>query len=124
MRLEPLELFVRVKIGIFVVETDHHTHMNQIGLHMVKESACISARLDRPTHSVLHIARFKQWVFFIDLPHLLQTDTVELGIAVFLQIEFLNDSFSKRPPSSLSKDSLFCDYFDAWCKIVLLLSLF
>ena len=73
MCFEPLELFIRVQIRVLIVEPDDHTDVDEVGLHMVKESAGVCARIDWPADRMLDIARLEKSAAGIHLPDLFQT---------------------------------------------------
>lgn len=93
MCFEPLELFVRVQIRILIVESDDHSNVDEVGLHVVKESAGVCAGIDWPTDRMLDIARLEKSAAGIHLPDLFQTYTVELRIAFVSQLELVHYLF-------------------------------
>lgn len=72
MRFESLKLLVWIKIGILIIEADDHSNVDEIGLHVIEESAGISARINWPANSVLHVAGLEKSAAWIDLPDLFQ----------------------------------------------------
>ena len=58
---------------------------------MIKERTRISLRIYGPSNCMLNIARLEMLVSFLNLPNLLQTNTIELRVAVFTKVEFLYD---------------------------------
>ena len=124
MRFEPLELFVRIEIGVLVVESDNHSYVDEIGLHVIEESPGVCARINWPAHCVLHISRLEKPATRIHLPNLLQAYSVELRIALVSQLELLHYLLRKRASSTFGKDCLFGNHFNARRKVLLPLTFF
>lgn len=90
MGFEPLELFVRVEIGVLVIEADNHSDVDEVGLHVVEESTRVGAGIDWPTDCVLHVSRLEQSAAGIHLPYLFQANTVKLRIAFVSELELVH----------------------------------
>jgi hypothetical protein len=60
MSLECLELLIRIKVGIFIVQAYNHSNVDKIGLHMIQESSRVSVCTYRPAHCMLNIPRLEE----------------------------------------------------------------
>jgi len=88
-----LELFIGVKIRIFVVKTNAHSHMNKTFTLVIHEGALIDIRRCRPVNCMLHESFLK--LLIINLPDLLQTEPIVLfRQTILIQVEHALDLFS------------------------------
>jgi hypothetical protein len=88
---QPLEFLVGIDVRIAVVETNDHADVDEIWLHVVEEGASVGVGVDWPAYGVLNVSRPKQFVSLIDLPDLLESDTVNLGVTFIPQFEFIDN---------------------------------
>src|SRR5690606_1848409 len=96
MRLETLELFKGRQIRVLVVEVEHETDRNHIVLEMIEERAAAGLHVERPAEGVLNQARLVPGR--IDLPQLLEPDTVFRRFAALIKLELRDQLLGKRTP--------------------------
>jgi hypothetical protein len=102
-----LEELIRVDVRILIVETNNSTYVNQIWAHMVHKGTSIDIGGERPVHSVLNQTLLEVGVAFSHSPNLLEANSIVLNAdIIFLEIEILLNSFSKRASATFSQYSL------------------
>jgi len=107
MSLVLLEKLIRVDIRILIVETNDSTNVNQIWAHMIHKGTSIDISRERPVDSMLNQTLLEVRVPFSNSPNLLKSDSIVLNAdIIFLEIEILLNSFSKRASASFSQYSL------------------
>lgn len=106
MGLQLLEFLIRIQIGIFIVETNHQSDMDEVRLHVVQERPGIGIAVNWPSNCMLDISRLEQFVTLIDFPDFLEADSIELRVTLIPEVEFLHDLFGKGASASLGKDCL------------------
>lgn len=74
-----LKFFVWVQVGILIVEAHDKSKMNEIGFHVIQETARIHIRRKRPSNRVLNMTLLKVWVALVNLPDLFQADSIVLN---------------------------------------------
>ena len=120
MRLELLELFVRIEIRVLVVEADHHPKQNFVRAHMVHEGACVDIAGQRPVDRVLDKAFSEVRIAFGDLPDFLESKPVVLDTHGGLcELEVVLEPLSEASTSSFGEYSLRSSNFDSWAKRIL-----
>ena len=85
MGLEALEFLEGREIGIGVIEPDHETGGEQVLVEVIDERAAIGAVVERPADGV--DGQPGAVLGGIDLPQLLDAETVALRVAVPAQLE-------------------------------------
>ena len=91
MRLQLLELLVWVQVGVFVVESNHHTQQNLVRFHMVHKGAGVDVACNWPIYCMVNKALFVVRIALSYLPHLLEPNTVVLStnrVLVKLKLSF------------------------------------
>lgn len=102
-----LEKLIRVDVRILIVQANDCTDVNQIWAHMIHKGTSIDIRWERPVYSMLNQTLLEVWVSFSNSPNLLKADTIVLNAdIIFLEIEILLNSFSKRASATFSQYSL------------------
>eukprot|EP01033_Poteriospumella_lacustris_P004048 gene4047-gene4446 len=108
MRLPALEFLIRIQVGVLVVQTDNHTHQDEVGLHVIQKCAAVDItdrrRLQRPSKSVLNQTRGQ--IFFGNFPDFLDTDTIRLNVLALAQVELLDKVLRARASTSLCENSM------------------
>ena len=77
--LKTLEFFVWVQVGILIIQAHDKSKMNEIGFHMIQETARIHIRSKWPSNGVLNMTLLKVWVALVNLPDLFQADSIMLN---------------------------------------------
>ena len=102
-----MEKLIRVDVRILIVQANDCTDVNQIWAHMIHKGTSIDIRWERPVYSMLNQTLLEVWVSFGNSPNLLKADTIVLNAdIIFLEIEILLNSFSKRASATFSQYSL------------------
>ena len=108
VRLELLEFFVGIEVGVFVVETHDHAQVDKIGLHVVHERSRIDITGHRPVHCVHHMTGLKVRIVRRHLPDLFQTQSVMLqAYRVLVEFKSALEMLSEGAARALCEDSLF-----------------
>src|SRR5260221_6777879 len=105
VRLEALEFLIRRKVGILVAEADDIADRDLVVLHVVHEGAAIRVRVERPAcgmHDESGLVLLR-----LDVPELLETDAVLLGVGAFSQPVFLFELAPELAAAALGKESVF-----------------
>ena len=79
VRLEALEFFIRIEVGILVIKSNNITHMNKVRCHVVQKGACIDVSCNWPVNCVLYHSWLEVWVVFRHLPDFFETDSIVLS---------------------------------------------
>ena len=82
MGFKPLKLFKRREIGVLIVQPHHEADGHFIISQMVEERATVGAGIQRPAHSVHHVAGLR--LFGPHFPNFLHTQAVGLRLAVLV----------------------------------------
>lgn len=123
MRLEPLELLVRIDVRIFIVKTHDKPDMNVIWSHVIKERPCVCFRIQRPPDWMLNVPWLEQRVISIDFPNFFQPDSVQLWICIFSQLKLIHNVLWQWASATFSQNCLLGQNLDPSLESILDLSL-
>ena len=98
MQLEPLELVVRRKMRIRVVQMHDEADGDEVVAEVIDERAAAGRRIERPSLAV-HDEPFPV-LFGLDLPQLLDADAVFLRIDAVAKVESLHQRLRQRPAAA------------------------
>ncbi len=115
MGLEALKLLERVEIRVLVVEPDDEADRDLAVLEVIEERAAIGRAVERPADRVHDepglMARG------IDLPQLLEAETIGLRPAVAAQVEARDEKLGERAAAALGEQRLLGAQLDAGLEI-------
>ena len=111
MGLEALELVEGREVRVLVIEGDHEADRDQVFIEVIEEGAAISAAIQRPAETVLDQAG--PVLAGLDLPDLLETDTVGLRVRARAQVETLDHLLCQRTAHAFGEQRVLCMQLDA-----------
>src|SRR5262249_55584101 len=102
MRFESLQHVLRINARISIVQAGDVAQGNNVVFRSVNPSATIFFGGKRPAHGVDDLAFFdrSRWNF----PQLFYANTVDLGIAVLLQVKFVDQLLGQRSAWSFGQN--------------------
>lgn len=98
--------------------------MDKIWGHVIKEASSIHIRCHWPPYRVLHHTFLEVRISLLNLPNLLEADSIMLSAhCVLIELVLGLDSLGQRTPASLRENSLFGHNIDSWLICVLICSI-
>src|SRR5579862_1039218 len=102
MRFELLEALMGIEPWIQVIQADHKSDRHPPIGHVVDETATEFFVAERPAHGVNDAA--SGLLLFRNVPDFLDADSIDLGIATVVEIEFPDELLGQRPAGALCED--------------------
>src|SRR5712672_3004340 len=93
---------LRIETRVLVIESGYESERDNVVLRTVNPGAAVLSCCERIAHGVDDFASLDPpgW----DFPQLFDSDAVGLGVAVFHQIEFLDELLGKRSSGAFGED--------------------
>ena len=112
MLLPALEFLVRVNVGVGIIERGHETQGDLIVRLVIQEPPAPGiAFRKRPTLGVDHAAL--HMLGGVDVPQFLDTDAVDLRLAIAFKVVFRLQLLCEMPARALCEQSIFCEKLHA-----------